>query len=137
MIDYAHFHESLKNLERFWQRYQDTTNNQTDNIDREMDRMALVQAYEVNYEAMMKALGRYLTDEIGIKIIGNKPMLREADKSNLLSSELQRWFHYTDLRNQSSHEYGSQKTDHIIEIMPDFIDDAIGLYQTMTEKTWD
>ena len=102
--------------------------------------MGIIQAYEVCYEALLKSLKRYLNEKIGIPhdaIGGAKPMFRLANENNLLSSPLENaWFNYVEYRNASSHDYGIDKLQSILEHIPHFIDDAIDLYQTMSEQTW-
>jgi len=35
------------------------------------------------------------------------------------------------------HDYSEEKAAETLLVVEDFIDDAIGLYQTMTETTWE
>ena len=44
---------------------------------------------------------------------------------------------YANARTNTTHDYSGEKAQACLEIMGDFIDDAIGLYQTMSGKTWD
>ena len=44
---------------------------------------------------------------------------------------------YVDARIDTSHDYSSEKARRALAIVGDFIDDAIGLYQTMTGETWE
>ena len=50
---------------------------------------------------------------------------------------LDQWLQYTEGRIGTSHDYDGEKAKVCIELMPDFIDDAIGLYQTMSGETWE
>ena len=43
---------------------------------------------------------------------------------------------YASARTDTSHDYDGEKAKACLELMPDFIDDAIGLYQTMSGETW-
>ena len=47
------------------------------------------------------------------------------------------WFGYADARIGTAHDYSGEKAQACLDIMGDFIDDAIGLYQTMSGETWD
>ena len=45
---------------------------------------------------------------------------------------------YASARTDTSHDYDGEgeKAKACLELMPDFIEDAIGLYQTMSGETW-
>ena len=38
---------------------------------------------------------------------------------------------------RTAHDYDAEKAKACLELMPDFIDDAIGLYQTITGAAWE
>ena len=44
------------------------------------------------------------------------------------------WSGCTESRVGTAHDYSGEKAQACLEIMGDFIDDAIGLYQTMTKR---
>ena len=50
---------------------------------------------------------------------------------------LEEWFGYADARTGSAHDYSGEKAQACLDIMGTFIDDAIGLYQTMSGETWE
>ncbi len=65
-----------------------------------------------------------------------KPVLKLASENKLLASPLEEWLSYADARIDTSHDCRGEKAQACLEIMGDFIDDAIGLYQTMSGETW-
>ena len=66
-----------------------------------------------------------------------KPIFRLAYQNHLFSASMEQWFLYTDKRNATAHDYDCEKAKSCLDVMADFIDDAIGLYQTMSGETWE
>ena len=87
---------------------------------------------------LWKVLKRYLTEELGIPDTPNspKPIFRLAHENHLFDSSLEQWLGYADRRVDTAHDYSGEKAKACLDIMGAFIDDAIGLYQTMTGETW-
>ena len=50
---------------------------------------------------------------------------------------MEAWLKYADARTSTAHDYSGEKAEETLTLMGDFIDDAIGLYQTMTGTTWE
>ena len=97
-----------------------------------------IQRFEVCFDTMWKALGRHLSEEIGIPDVPNGPKLifRLAYENGLISEPSQDWFRYNSARIDTSHDYDGEKAQACVELVGDFISDTIGLYQTMTGETW-
>ena len=138
MIDYRNFRSSLKNLELQHQSYL--------NLDEELPQLmkeavseSVIQRFEICYETSWKTLRRYIQDELGLAEVPNspRPTLRIADENSLLASGFGQWDRYVDARIDTSHDYSGEKACRALAIVGDFIDDAMGLYQTMTGETWE
>ena len=82
---------------------------------------------------------RYLIRGLGIPDVPNspKPLFRMADQNGLFRSPIDQWLVYAQKRIDTTHDYDGEKAKACLEIVPDFIDDAIGLYQTMSGDTWE
>jgi hypothetical protein len=78
-------------------------------------------------------------EEIGLADVPNspKPVWKLAGQNNLLAASVEQWLKYTDARNNSAHDYSGDKAAETLSQVGDFIEDAIGLYQTMTECAWE
>ena len=50
---------------------------------------------------------------------------------------MERWFRYAEVRVDTSHDDDSEKAEACLALVPDFIDDAIGLYQTLSGTPWE
>ena len=137
MIDYEKFRLSLKRLEEQHENYL--------NLDlalpelmREGIAESVIQRFETCYDCLWKVLKRYLTEGLGLAETPNspKPVFRIAFENGLFASPLEQWLRYADARIGTAHDYDGEKAQACLKIMADFIDDALGLYQTMTGETW-
>ncbi len=98
-----------------------------------------IQRFETFWDCLWKVLKRYLKEEIGLTDLPNgpKPIFRLANENNLLPSDIENWMKYNQARVDTSHDYSGTKAEDALAIMDDFIDDAIGLYQTMSGESWE
>ena len=137
MIEYDKFQMSLKRLEEQYQ-------NQRENdaslpaLLREAIAESVIQRFETCYDCLWKVLKRYLIEELGIADAPNSPnpIFRRAHENDLFTTPLEQWFRYAAARVDTTHDYDGAKAQACLELIPDFIDDAIGLYQTMSGETW-
>ena len=138
MIDYSKFRSSLKRLEEQHENHlqQDSS---VPILMREGVAESVIQRFETCYDCLWKVLKRYLNEVLGIAEPPNspKPIIRLAYENNLFASPLEQWLQYAQARIDTSHDYEGEKALACLELMPDFIDDAIGLYQTMTGTAWE
>ena len=83
-------------------------------------------------------LKRYLTEALAVADTPNspKPVFRLAHENNLFAAPVEQWFRYADARIDTSHDYDGEKANAYLPLVPDFIDDAIGLYQTLSDIPW-
>lgn len=140
MIDYDKFQKSLKHLELQFENYKSAKDRpELTALDREGIGESVIQRFETCYDTLWKTLKRYLDEELGLPDTPNspRPILKLAGQSNLFAATVEQWLIYADARISTSHDYSGEKAEECLAIMPDFIDDAIGLYQTMTETTWE
>ncbi len=137
MIDYTKFLQSLERLQEQNKNYR-TPSSALLELDREGIAESVIRRFEACYDCLWKILKRYLTEELGIAGPPNspKPILRLAFENNLLEVPLPRWLKYANARINTSHDYDGEKAKNCLGLVPDFIDDAIRLYQTMTGTTW-
>lgn len=137
MIDYDKFRLSLKRLE---EQYENHRNGDPElpEITREGIAESVIQRFETCFDCLWKVLKRYLIEGLGVADPRNspKPVFRLADENRLLSSSLEQWLRYADARTDTSHDYDGEKAKACLALVPEFLDDAIGLYQTMSDETW-
>ena len=140
MIDYSKFKKSLKHLELQFENYKnsDSRENLTE-LDKEALAESAIQRFETCYDCLWKHLKRYLVEELGLPEVPNspKPVFRIGFENKLFSSTLDQWLRYADARTDTAHDYSGERAQECLDLMDDFIDDALGLYQTLTGETWE
>jgi nucleotidyltransferase substrate binding protein (TIGR01987 family) len=140
MIDYDKLHKALKHLElQYVNHKQAQTRAELTEIDREAIAESVIQRFETCYDTLWKDLKRYLIEEIGLPDVPNspKPLLKLAGQNELFASSVEQWLKYADARTSTAHDYSGEKAKETLALMGDFIDDAIGLYQTLSGTTWE
>jgi len=140
MISYEKLQKALKHLELQFANYQMAQDRpELTEIDREAIAESVIQRFETCYDTLWKDLKRYLIEEIGLADVPNspKPILKLAAQNDLFASPVEEWLKYADARTDTVHDYSEEKAAETLLVVEDFIDDAIGLYQTMTETTWE
>lgn len=140
MIDYEKFEKSLKHLELQNNNYQNI-DERTDlgTLEKEAIAESVIQRFETCYDTLWKVLKRYLNEELGLPELPNSPwpLFQIAAENKLLTSDVMQWKRYVDARIGTSHDYSGEKAENALELMSDFIGDAIDLYITMTGTTWE
>ena len=138
MIDYTKFRTSLKGLEEQYKNYR-TPDTSLPDLIQEAIAESVIQRFETCYDCLWKVLKRYLVEELGLADVPNspKPVFRLAYENELFAASLEQWLKYAESRLDTAHDYSGEKAQACLELMGDFIDDAIGLYQTMSGETWD
>ncbi len=138
MIDYGNFSKSLKNLE-LQHEHRKHLDPALPQFIHEGMAESVIQRFETCYDALHKVLRRYLQEELGVAEAPRspRPIFRLADANNLLSSPFPQWNEYIQARIDTTHDYSGEKAEQALALVDDFVDDAIGLYQTMTGETWE
>ena len=138
MIDYSKFRSSLKRLEEQNANYR-RGNAALSDLDREGVAESVTRRFKICYDCLWKVLRLYLTHELGIAETPNspKPAFRLAHENDLFAAPIEQWFRYAEARIGASHDYDREKAKACLVLVPDFIDDAIGLYQAMSGTPWD
>ncbi len=138
MIDYNNFRKSLKNLEVQNKNYKSMDSLFPQWI-KEGVVESVIQRFEVCYDCLWKILKHYLEEVEGRVDVPNSPngVFRVAAEVQVLASSVEQWQKYRTARVGTTHDYSGDKAQKAIELIDDFIDDSIGLYQTMTGKVWE
>jgi nucleotidyltransferase substrate binding protein (TIGR01987 family) len=140
MIDYTKLQKSLKHLELQYENYCNSQyRNELTELDKDGIAESTIQRFETCYDTLWKTLKRYLVEVLGIPEVPNspKPILRLAFDNQLFAAPIEQWLKYADTRVSTAHDYDQEKAEECLTIMQDFIDDAVGLYQTLTGTTWE
>lgn len=138
MIEYDKLQKALKHLELQYENYKSINDSQPELI-QEAIAESVIQRFETCWDCLWKVLKRYLELELGLPEVPNspKPILRMASENNLFASSIEQWITYADARIDTSHDYSGEKAQDALALMGDFVDDAIGLYQTLSGESWE
>ncbi|MDE0330561.1 MAG: nucleotidyltransferase substrate binding protein [Nitrospinae bacterium] len=140
MVEYDNFLMSLKRLEEQYENYTE--------LDVALPRLlraavaeSVIQRFEIcyGYDRLWKVLKRYLVEELGVADSPNgpKPVFRLAFENDLIPAPVERWLDYADRRVDTARACSGEKARAALEIVGGFIEDAAGLYRTMSGRSWE
>ncbi len=139
MIDYTTLRLALQHLEAQLANYEGAASRpELTDLDRQGLMESVIQRFETAYELSWKFVKRYLTEELGQAETPNspKPTFRLADQNDLLNGRIAPWLSYADARVATAHDYSGAKAEATLATIPGFLEDATGLYQTMSKTPW-
>jgi nucleotidyltransferase substrate binding protein (TIGR01987 family) len=128
--------KALMSLEEAWTEYQR-------NLSNTFVRDSVIQRFEYTFELSHKILRRFLaeteteTDRSEVSEMLFNDMIRLANKRGLLLNDLETWDKYRRARNLTSRNYDEFNADHIVIIIPVFLEDVSFLLVKITEKQQD
>lgn len=137
-IDYSKFRLSLRRLAEQLDNHRNPPPGRT-RLDAEGVAESVIQRFETCYDCLWKILKRHLILELGIADPPTSPtkLFRIAGANALFAVPVEQWMEYVRARTDTTHDYDGEKARQCLEIVPDFLQDAILLYQTMTGEPWD
>ena len=104
-----------------------------------MQKLIILKAYSICYVQLTRALKEKLKEKTEVLDSPNgvKLVLQVADRAGLLRSPIDQWFEYVDMHERTSDDRIYESADKAIDMLPDFIDDASDLYQSMMRQSED
>ena len=92
--------------------------------DDEAVRDSVIQRFEFTYSIALKTLRKYFIERAFVLEEVNQmsfnEMIRTASQLNLLSSNLEKWTVFREMRNMTSHTYDEEIALQVLSIIPDF-----------------
>lgn len=133
--NYNKFRNSLSRLQERYKDYENHKELETFLI--ESIKESCIQRFEVCFDTAWKHLRKYLIEEIGLFDVPNgpNPIFRKAASSDVIR-DAEVWIEFNKKRGDTSHDYCGDKAGDVFEIIPDFINEAISLYETISGKKW-
>lgn len=128
-LDISSFKNVINSLNSILIRYQ------KDNYDIDI-RDAVIQRFEYTYSLAIKMMNRYINlySSDTISDMTFNEIIRKASKLGLLKNDLEKWTEYHQKRNMTSHTYDERIANQVIEIIPEFKQDAEFLYNSLESK---
>ena len=136
--DYNKFKKSLARLEERHNDYLEAQNRMELLLsDKESIQESCIQRFEVYLDTSWKHLRKYMIEEMGLVDIPSSPnpIFKKA-ASSLITFDAELWIEFNKKRGDTSHDYCGDKADGTFEIIPDFIKEAINLYEIMSGVKW-
>lgn len=136
LIDYGKLRLSLKRLEEQFANYRNAEIRRF-RLDREAVAESVIRRFRACYDCLWKVLRRYLIDRIALADVPNspKPIFRLANQNSLFRSPIDQWLMYAQKRIDINHDHDGGKANACLDVVADFIDDAVDLYDTMSGET--
>ena len=137
MMYFGNYQKSLKRLQEQNANYQELDQNYPEFVLEAMPK-SVVRRFKACYDTLWKSLRKYLKEELGVSEVRNspKPTFRVADGNDILESSVEQWFEYAQARISILHDYDDEKAKACLDLVPNFIEDAIALHHTMSGKEW-
>ena len=137
-LNYDKFSKALRRLEERYSDFQNSFNrNELFESDREALAESCIQRFETCFDTSWKHLKKYLESEIGLSDLPNgpRPIFRIAGENFLIDS-VENWIDYNQKRIDTAHDYSEEKATETLSVIPNFIKDAIDLYQKLSGEAW-
>lgn len=101
-------------------------------------RDSMIQRFEYTYSLALKMIKRYFKNSAfvfdNLDSISFNEMIRQANKMDLLLSNLEKWDIYRQKRNLTSHTYDEKTALEVVSIIEDFSKEINYLIQKLEEK---
>jgi nucleotidyltransferase substrate binding protein (TIGR01987 family) len=102
----------------------------------EVIRAGVIQNFEFTYELCWKFMKRWLEINIGSAVVDGIPrkeLFRMAAESRLIS-DVETWFEYNNLRNETAHTYEAKTAEDVYKAAIRFAADARAFLKTLEDK---
>lgn len=101
-------------------------------------RDSMIQRFEYTYSLALKMIKRYFKNSAfifdNLDSISFNEMIRQANKMDLLLSNLEKWDIYRQKRNLTSHTYDEKTALEVVSVIEDFSKEIDYLIQKLEEK---
>ena len=129
-LDITSFEKALNSLKEVIEVYNfDETNLIT--------RDSMIQRFEYTYSITLKMIKRYFSQGAFVENIDSmtfNEMVRQANKMDLLKSNLETWTLFREKRNLTSHTYDEKIATNVVKIIPLFYEEAQFLLNKLIER---
>ena len=129
-LDITSFEKALNSLKEVIEVY----NSDKKNL---ITRDSMIQRYEYTYSLALKMIKRFFSQGAFVENVEGmtfNEMVRQANKMSLLKSNLEKWNDFRLKRNLTSHTYDEKVALEVVEIIPEFRDEAEFLLNKLKER---
>lgn len=129
-MDYTQLKTAIERFGEMLEAFRE--NDRRSPLEQEAVQDSLIKRFEYTLETAWKTCKRHLTEEGFAEAATGSPksIIRLAAQRNLVDNPEQ-WFGYMRFRQDTSHDYSSDKIKAVLDITEDFYQDVTKLYQGM------
>jgi len=133
-MDYTQLKTAIKRYEEMLNAYRNNANRPP--LEQEAVQDSLIKRFEYTLEVAWKTCKKHLEEEGFAEAETGSPksIIRLAAEVNLIADP-EAWFSYLQFRQNTSHDYSSDKAEAALDIAEDFYQDVVSLYQEMTGES--
>ena len=133
-MDYTQLKTAIERFGEMLEAYRD--NSKRPQLEQEAVQDSLIKRFEYTFEVAWKTCKRHLEEEGFTEAATGSPrdIIRLAVQINLISNP-EAWFGYLQFRQDTSHDYSSDKAEAALDTAEDFYRDVVNLYQEMTGES--
>ena len=130
-MDYIQLKTAIERFDEMLEAFR--CNDQRPPLEQEAVQDSLIKRFEYTLEVSWKTCKRHLQEEGFAEAATGSPksIIRLAAQNNLVADP-EAWFGYLRFRQDTSHDYSSDKAEAVLDIVEDFHQDVTKLYQGMT-----
>ena len=130
-MDYTQFKTAIERYGEMLEAFRG--NDQRPALEQEAVQDSLIKRFEYTLEVAWKTCKRHLQEEGFAEAATGSPksIIRLAAQNNLVADP-QVWFGYLRFRQDTSHDYSSDKAEAVLDVTEDFYRDVNTLYMGMT-----
>ena len=129
-LDLTSFEKALKSLKEVIEVY---SSDETNLITRD----SMIQRFEYTYSIALKMIKRFFSQGAFVENVDGmtfNEMVRQANKMDLLKSNLETWTIFREKRNLTSHTYDEKIATDVVKIIPLFCEEAQFLLNRLKER---
>lgn len=133
-MDYTQLKMAIQRYEEMLNAYRDNANRPP--LEQEAVQDSLIKRFEYTLETAWKICKKHLEEEGFAEAATGSPksIIRLAAQRNLISNP-EAWFGYLQFRQDTSHDYSSDKAEAVLDIAEGFYKDVVSLYREMTGES--
>ncbi len=133
-MDYIQLKTAIQRFGEMLEAYRNNAKRQP--LEQEAVQDSLIKRFEYTLEVAWKICKKHLEDEGFAEAATGSPksIIRLAAQRNLIKNP-ESWFTYLRFRQDTSHDYSSDKAKTVLDITEDFYEDVVALYRGMTGES--
>lgn len=133
-MDYAQLKTAIRRFGEMLDAYRNNAGRPA--LEQEAVQDSLIKRFEYTLEMAWKICKKHLEEEGFAEAATGSPksIIRLAAQRNLISDP-ESWFTYLQFRQDTSHDYSSDKAEAVLDITEGFYQDVVDLYRAMTGES--